>query len=94
MAKRKWWCNNQRQSNIKWPRVWEWKRKMVSYKDICLGVKYHNTSSDDKDLFMEELEVGDEAQKRIDEIGFKREPLWPLVRLSIDEREQIRIPWK
>ncbi|KAJ1416228.1 Zinc finger, CCHC-type [Sesbania bispinosa] len=72
-------------------------RKLVSYKDVCLGVNGHNQSKDDVELFAEGLPdhiegvsggvVGDSSP-------FLGDPLCPVVRLSEEERKAIQIPWK
>ncbi|KAJ1384862.1 hypothetical protein SESBI_42174 [Sesbania bispinosa] len=72
-------------------------RKMVSYKDVCLGVNGHNMSEEDLEFFQE---VGQEiGWKHKDGDGqggdlFLGDPLCPVVRLTEEERLMIRTPWK
>ncbi|KAJ1378330.1 Zinc finger, CCHC-type [Sesbania bispinosa] len=67
-------------------------RKMVSYKDICIGVNGHNLSEEDADLFV----AADGGEKEGADAGpqFVGDPLCPVVRLTEVEREAIRIPSK
>ncbi|KAJ1443601.1 hypothetical protein SESBI_00185 [Sesbania bispinosa] len=73
-------------------------RKMVSYKDVCLGVNGHNVSEEDAFFFdaenpMVEEDGGTKGDHAGDN-GFLGDPLCPVVRLSNEEREMIRTPWK
>ncbi|KAJ1393807.1 hypothetical protein SESBI_34691 [Sesbania bispinosa] len=67
-------------------------RKMVSYKDICIGVNGHNQSEEDTELFA--TADGHEKEGAEDGPQFVGDPLCPIVRLTDVERESIRIPWK
>ncbi|KAJ1438407.1 hypothetical protein SESBI_03016 [Sesbania bispinosa] len=72
-------------------------RKMVSYKDVCLGVNDHNNSDYDN-LFpvendQEKDHVVDNNNNESDGV-FLGDPLCPVVRLSTEERDMIKIPWK
>ncbi|KAJ1443649.1 hypothetical protein SESBI_00237 [Sesbania bispinosa] len=71
-------------------------RKMVSYKDICIGVNGHNVSEEDVVFFKEIQGMHNDVQQRVDEHdqGFLGDPLCPEVRLSDEERRMISIPWK
>ncbi|KAJ1427426.1 hypothetical protein SESBI_09679 [Sesbania bispinosa] len=72
-------------------------RKVVSYKDIFLGVNGHNISEDDAEMFEEDrllqeqppVEEGSEGNS-----AFLGDPLCPVVKLTEAERDIIRIPWK
>ncbi|KAJ1413047.1 hypothetical protein SESBI_19978 [Sesbania bispinosa] len=72
-------------------------RKMISYKDVCLGVNGHNTSEEDT-LFFDVVDPGNgtEGGNALNdrEHGFLGDPLCPVVRLTEVEREGIRMPWK
>ncbi|KAJ1384393.1 Endonuclease/exonuclease/phosphatase superfamily [Sesbania bispinosa] len=67
-------------------------RKMVSYKDICIGVNGHNQSEEDTELFA--APDGHEKEGAEDDPHFVGDPLCPVVRLTDVERESIIIPWK
>ncbi|KAJ1403694.1 Zinc finger, CCHC-type [Sesbania bispinosa] len=71
-------------------------RKMVSYKDICIGVNGHNVSEEDVVFFEEIQGMHNDVQQRVDEHdqGFLGDPLCSEVRLSDEERRMISIPWK
>ncbi|KAJ1394112.1 hypothetical protein SESBI_34415 [Sesbania bispinosa] len=71
-------------------------RKMVSYKDICIGVNGHNVSEEDVVFFKEIQGMHNDVQQRVDEHdqGFLGDLLCPEVRLSDEECRMISIPWK
>ncbi|KAJ1441649.1 hypothetical protein SESBI_01273 [Sesbania bispinosa] len=71
-------------------------RKMVSYKDVCLGINGHNVLSDD-DFFKEhptENPIDLEGENKENKTNFMGDPLVPVINLSEEERAQIHIPWK
>ncbi|KAJ1378237.1 hypothetical protein SESBI_48068, partial [Sesbania bispinosa] len=73
-------------------------KRMVSYKDICLGVNGHNASEDDAFFFDAENHMAEEdGGTEVDhagESGFLGDPLCPVVTLSEEEKVMIRTPWK
>ncbi|KAJ1391162.1 Zinc finger, CCHC-type [Sesbania bispinosa] len=70
-------------------------RKLVSYKDVCLGVNGHNLSEDDAELFAEGLPEHTEGVAGVEVSShFLGDPLCPVVRLSEEERKAIQIPWR
>ncbi|KAJ1377613.1 hypothetical protein SESBI_48706 [Sesbania bispinosa] len=72
-------------------------RKMISCKDVCLGVNGHNTSEEDVLFFdvvdHEGANEGEHVSHDQDH-GFLGDPLCPVVRLTEAERICIRAPWQ
>ncbi|KAJ1428453.1 Zinc finger, CCHC-type [Sesbania bispinosa] len=55
-------------------------RKMVSYKDVCLGVNGHHLSEEDAELFeAEAMDQGGAHQDQAEQSEFMGDPLYPVV---------------